>query len=51
MHLHNGTTHSCHHPEPHKIGLDEIKRNPTALHNSKHKKQARREMLENKRPS
>jgi len=51
MHLHNGTTHSCHHPEPHKVGLDEIKRNPTALHNSKLKKQARREMLENKRPS
>ena len=51
MHLHNGTTHSCHHPEPHKVGLDEIKRNPTALHNSKHKKQARREMLENKRPT
>ena len=46
MHLHNGTTHSCHHPEPHKIGLEEIVRNPTALHNSKIKKQARKEMLE-----
>jgi hypothetical protein len=51
MHLHNGTTHSCHHPEPHKIGLEEIKRNPTALHNSKTKKQARKEMLEGLRPS
>ena len=51
MHLHNGTTHSCHHPEPHKIGLEEINRNPTALHNSKIKKQARKEMLEDKRPS
>ncbi len=51
MHLHNGTTHSCHHPEPHKVSLEEISRNPTALHNSKHKKQARKEMLENKRPS
>ena len=51
MHLHNGTTHSCHHPEPHKIGLDEIKRNPTSLHNSVIKKQARKEMLEGKRPS
>jgi organic radical activating enzyme len=50
MHLHNGTTHSCHHPEPHKIGLEEIVRNPTALHNSKIKKQARKEMLEDKRP-
>ena len=26
IHLSNGTTHSCHHPEPHKVGLDEIKR-------------------------
>jgi MoaA/NifB/PqqE/SkfB family radical SAM enzyme len=51
MHLHNGTTHSCHHPEPHKVALEEIQRNPTALHNSKHKKQARKEMLEGKRPS
>lgn len=51
MHLHNGTTHSCHHPEPHKVGLEEINRNPTALHNSKLKKQARKKMLENKRPS
>jgi len=51
MHLHNGTTHSCHHPEPHKIGLEEIVRNPTALHNSKIKKQARKEMIEDKRPS
>lgn len=51
MHLHNGTTHSCHHPEPHKIGLEEISRNPSALHNSKVKKQARKEMLEDRRPS
>ncbi len=51
MHLHNGTTHSCHHPEPHKVSLDEIATNPTALHNSKIKKQARKEMLENERPS
>lgn len=51
MHLHNGTTHSCHHPEPHKVGLEEISRNPSALHNSKIKKQARKEMLENGRPS
>jgi pyruvate-formate lyase-activating enzyme len=51
MHLHNGTTHSCHHPEPHKVGLEEIKINPTALHNSKIKKQARKQMLNNERPS
>jgi MoaA/NifB/PqqE/SkfB family radical SAM enzyme len=31
--------------------LEEVSRNPTALHNSKIKKQARKEMLEGKRPS
>jgi organic radical activating enzyme len=51
MHLHNGTTHSCHHPEPHKVTLEELSRNPTALHNSKVKKLARKQMLENERPS
>ncbi len=51
MHLHNGMTHSCHHPAPHKVSLAEIKRDPTALHNSTQKKQARKEMLEGKRPS
>jgi uncharacterized Fe-S cluster-containing radical SAM superfamily protein len=51
MHLHNGMTHSCHHPSPHKISLKELERNPTALHNSKVKKMARKEMLDGKRPS
>lgn len=50
MHLHNGTTHSCHHPEPHKVTIEELSENPTALHNSIIKKNARLEMLENKRP-
>ena len=51
MHLHNGTTHSCHHPAPHKVSIGEVERNPTALHNSKIKKFARKEMLEGKGPS
>jgi organic radical activating enzyme len=50
MHLHNGTTHSCHHPKPHKIPIEEILSNPTALHNTKFKKEIRKEMLENKKP-
>lgn len=50
MHLHNGLTHSCHHPAPHKIPLSEIRENPTALHNTKQKKRARKEMLEGGRP-
>ena len=40
MHLGMGTTHSCHHPSPHKIPLRELERNPTALHNTSHKKKA-----------
>ena len=50
MHLHNGMTHSCLHPIPHKIPLDELKNNPSALHNTKHKKKVRREMLMGERP-
>ena len=50
MHLHNGTTHSCHHPKPHKIPLEEVFANPTALHNTKFKKEIRKEMLDDKKP-
>jgi organic radical activating enzyme len=50
MHLGLGMTHSCHHPAPHKIPLNEIKRNPKALHNTRFKKQKRKEMLDGKRP-
>lgn len=50
MHLGTGMTHSCHHPVPHKIPLQELKRNPSALHNTHHKKLRRKEMLEGKRP-
>jgi len=50
MHLGTGLTHSCHHPVQHKIPLKEIKRNPSALHNTLYKKRKRKEMLEGKRP-
>lgn len=50
IHLQNGTTHSCHHPGVHKVGLDEIVDNPSALHNSKFKKLQRKKMLEGDRP-
>ena len=51
IHLHMGQTHSCHHPSTHKIPLHELKRNPSALHNTKFKKLKRKEMLEGKRPA
>jgi len=51
IHLGTGLTHSCHHPNPHKIGLVELRNNPSALHNTQHKKRARKQMLEGERPS
>jgi len=51
MHLGQGQTHSCHHPSPHKISLDEIKRSPSALHNTDYKKEQRKLMLEGIRPA
>jgi organic radical activating enzyme len=51
MHLQNGHTHSCHHPSTHHVPVDELIRNPTALHNSQFKKEQRKLMLEGSRPS
>jgi len=51
IHLQLGRTHSCHHPDTHKIPLEELKRNPSALHNTQFKKLKRKEMLEGKRPA
>jgi organic radical activating enzyme len=51
MHLHNGHTHSCHHPGTHLVPLEEIKINPSALHNTTYKKELRRQMLAGERPT
>lgn len=51
LHLHNGRTHSCHHPATHRIPLNEIRYDVSALHNTEFKKQQRKLMLEGKRPS
>lgn len=50
IHLQNGVTHSCHHPPTHKIPLAEIKADSSALHNTRHKKEQRKKMLEGERP-
>ena len=50
MHLQNGHTHSCHHPSTHKIPLEELAVNPSALHNTNFKKQKRKEMLQGIKP-
>jgi organic radical activating enzyme len=44
-------TTSCHHPLPHKIDLEEIKTNPSAIHNTMEKKEQRRQMQKGERPS
>lgn len=49
--LGSGTTTSCHHPPAHKINPHEIESNPSALHNTQHKKNMRKLMLEGNRPS
>ena len=50
IHLATGQTHSCHHPRTHKIPFEEIAVNPSALHNTWHKKHTRKLMLEGQRP-
>lgn len=50
MHLTNGMTHSCYHPPTHKIPLEELDKNITALHNTQEKKEQRRQMLKGERP-
>jgi hypothetical protein len=50
LHLQTGKTHSCHHPTPHKIPIDEIKIDVSALHNTSYKKEQRKKMLIGERP-
>jgi len=51
IYLQTGETHSCYHPAPHPIPLDEIKDNPSALHNTQQKKQEREFMMKGKQPA
>lgn len=51
IHLNLGRTHSCHLPHHHTIPLKEIKKNPSALHNTTYKKDVRKMMLKGQRPS
>ncbi len=51
IHLMTGHTHSCYLPLPHKIPLSELKKDPSALHNTKFKKIARKKMKNGERPA
>lgn len=50
LYLQTGWNHSCHHPAPHKIPLEEVEQNYKALHNTKFKKQQMQMMLDGERP-
>ena len=50
LYLQTGFNHSCHHPTPHKIPLEELKENYRALHNTKFKKEQMQKMLDGVRP-
>lgn len=49
--LNSGETTSCHHPASHGIDKQEILTNPSAIHNTQHKKQMRKQMLDGVRPA
>jgi organic radical activating enzyme len=51
LHLTTGMTNSCYHPPLHRIAVDAIVKNPSALHNTDYKKQQRKLMLTGQRPS
>ena len=51
IYLQSGETHSCYHPTPHRIPLEEIATNPSGLHNTSQKKQERSMMVEGKKPA
>ena len=51
IYLQTGETHSCYHPPPHKIPLEEIAVDASALHNTSQKKMERLEMLNGGKPS
>lgn len=44
IHLHNGFTHSCHHPTSHAISLRDLEIDPSVLHNTRVKMRARQDM-------
>lgn len=50
IYLGTGETHSCYHPAPHSIPLDELAEKSSALHNTKQKKLERMEMLTGGKP-
>jgi len=50
IYMHRGQTHSCYHPKPHDIPLEELKYTPSVLHNTPTKIDERVEMLNGDKP-
>lgn len=51
IYLQIGMTHSCYHPAPHHVPLEEVVSNPSALHNTIQKKKERAQMLVGEKPA
>ena len=51
LHLTTGLNNSCYHPPLHSIPKELLADNPSALHNTPHKKAQRKIMLQHERPS
>jgi hypothetical protein len=51
LHLTTGHTNSCYHPPLHRIRIEDIQRGGIGLHNTEHKKQQRKLMMEGTRPA
>lgn len=51
IYLQTGQTHSCYHPAPHDIPLEELAVTPLALHNTNQKRDERFSMLQGEKPS
>jgi hypothetical protein len=50
LHLPTGLNNSCYHPPLHEIDAQVIEFNPSAIHNTQHKKEQRKKMLEGEKP-
>jgi len=51
LHLPTGLNNSCYHPPLHRISIEDIQKNPAALHNTEQKKYARYQMMKGERPN
>jgi len=51
LHLPTGLNNSCYHPPLHEIDAKAIQHDPSALHNTQHKKAQRKIMLKQERPA